>query len=154
MHDANNRSSVCYKIKAMQITKKALRIWCVVLAIFLIVGTVSFAILSKKISEKQKIERLEAAFEKAVEKEYQDLLSEYNRLVDIVDNWRYSYEFRYKYAVQLNSLLGKTEYNNGACWDTVDGCSRAIKETKDTYKDILRRRAALNVYKEFMGYEE
>lgn len=109
MHYANNRSSIYHKITAMQITKKALRIWCVVLGIFLIGGTVSSAILSKKISEKRKIERLEAAFEKAVEKEYQYLLSEYNRLVDIVDNWGIHTNFGIN---MLCNLIGYLERQN------------------------------------------
>ena len=68
----------------MQITKKALYIWCVVLAVFLIGSVVSFVFLSKKISEKRELERFEAAYEKAVEAEYEDLVSEYEYLSDIV----------------------------------------------------------------------
>lgn len=138
----------------MQITKRALYIWCAVLVLFLIGGTISFVLLSKKISEKRELERLEAAYEKAVAEEYSDLLFEYDRLVDIINDWNYSYDFRYKYAVQLNNLLGKTEYNTGYSWSTVDGSIEAIKETKDTYKDRLRNQAELNVYKRYIGTED
>lgn len=138
----------------MQIRKKTLYIWCVVLVVFLIGSTVSFVFLSKKIKEKREMERLEAAYEKAVAEEYSDLLFEYDRLVDIINDWNYSYDFRYKYAVQLNNLLGKTEYNTGYSWSTVDGSIEAIKETKDTYKDRLRNQAELNVYKRYIGTED
>lgn len=154
MYNANPRTFVRYKIKDMQIRKKTLYIWCVVLVVFLIGSAVSLVFLSKKIKEKREMERLEAAYEKAVEEEYSDLLSEYDHLVDIINDWNYSYDFRYKYAVQLNNLLGKTEYNTGYSWSTVDGCIEAIKETKDTYKDRLRNQAELNVYKRYIGVED
>ena len=56
----------------MQIRKKTLYIWCVVLVVFLIGSTVSFVFLSKKIKEKREMERLEAAYEKAVAEEYSE----------------------------------------------------------------------------------
>lgn len=150
MYYVSHRTAVRNKIKDMQITKRALYIWCAVLVLFLIGGTISFVLLSKKISEKRELERLEAAYEKAVAEEYSDLLFEYDRLVDIINDWNYSYDFRYKYAVQLNNLLGKTEYNTGYSWSTVDGSIEAIKETKDTYKDRLRTQAEINVYRRYI----
>lgn len=153
MYYVSHRTAVRNKIKDMQITKKALYIWCVVLAVFLIGSVVSFVFLSKKISEKRELERFEAAYEKAVEAEYEDLVSEYEYLSDIVTDKSYSYKFRFKYAIELNRLIENYPYSDGFEFSTVDRCIEALKENEEEFKERFRRQAELNVYKRYFGEE-
>lgn len=137
----------------MQIERKTFRIWCIIIGTVLIALIVATPICLKKITETRELKRLETEYYQAIEDEYEDILSEYEYLSDIVMDRSYSYKFRFKYAIELNRLIGNYPYNDGYEESTVDRCIEALKENEEEIKEEFRYQAELNVYKRYFGEE-
>ena len=138
----------------MQIERRIFRIWCIIIGAVLTVLIVATPICLKKIAEIRELKRLDTEYYQAIEDEDEDILSEYEYLSDIVMDRSYSHKFRFKYAIELNRLIGNYPYNDGFESSTVDRCIEALEGKEEELKEQFRHQAEQNVYKRYFGDAE
>lgn len=90
----------------MVIKKKTLIIICAFLSIMVIGGVV---LIRKQKEERAKQELLDK-YNRAVEREFDSLVREYNSIIEVIQDYDYSESFRWKYVIKLDKLLGTNKY--------------------------------------------
>ena len=91
--------------------------------------------------------------EEAIDREYKDLLEEYNSIIETIQDYDYSTDFRSKYLYKLNKLLDSPNRYTKNGWYHIDlgDFEDNFETNKDEDKEILRSIAARNVYKKILG---
>lgn len=126
------------------------------LVLFLfVISIISYNIYNEKRIEKMREIEMKKDIEEAINSEYESLLSEYNSIVEIIQDHNYSTDFRGKYLYKLNKLLDKPNRYTKDGWHYYDlrNFEEEFNNNKNEDKEILRRLAAQNVYKKIIGDE-
>lgn len=87
----------------MEVKKRTLIIVCSTLIIVLICGVVVYQAYDHKKKKELALSELKADYDRAVEREYKSLLREYNSIVETINDYSYSYRFRFTYVMKLNN---------------------------------------------------
>lgn len=139
----------------MQIKKRTLYIVCPIFIIVLIVVYIGYSKYEKKKAEERDRIEFKATFDREVEREYKSLLIEYRSIVETIQDYEYSYDFRFKYVMKLNELLDIRQYENTSfTYSTVNKCIEKQRECEEADKKILKQKAYGIVYAKFMGLDE
>ena len=89
----------------MVVKKRTLIIVCIIIAVTLVVGSITTIKYVRQLNEdREKIVQKER-FDRAVDREYKQLVREYDYIVETIKDYDYSLSFRYKYVKKLNELL-------------------------------------------------
>lgn len=131
----------------MEIKIKTLRKIVVLLCLLSVISIISYYIYDKKRTEEIRKTEIRRSLEEAIDREYKDLLREYDSMWKTVQDHSYSIDFRIRYLYKLNDLLEQpnryTEYEK---------CSKEeFEERKKEDKVTLKKIAAKNVYKKIIG---
>lgn len=128
----------------MIVKKKNLIIACVITVVLFIVGTISITTYVTAKKEKREQQERKEKFNRAVDREYKNLVQEYNSIVDVIKDYDYSTSFRYKYVKKLNELLGSSVYElTGSEATTVWRCFESLDKERDM--KMLKSVAEINV---------
>lgn len=132
----------------MQIKKSTLYILCTIIVVALILGYIAYADYEKKAAEERDMIELRASFEKECEREYQNLLNEYEIIVKTIKDSSYSDRFRYKYIIKLNDLIGFRRYKVGGFseYTAVRDCISDLSLNEEKDKNTLKQKAYQKVH--------
>ena len=64
------------------------------------------SIVHHKVVKKREVKALEEYVEKTIEREYEDLIRDYESYKETMTDYDYSRSFRWRYAVKINELVG------------------------------------------------
>ena len=125
---------------------KRLGILAIVISILAIIG------ISKYIEQRNKQREIDAYFrsiERATEREYESLKREYESYVETIQDYDYSYDFRYRYVVKVNKLLEQNIYETGG-WEysSVSNFLDTQPTRKSNDLEILKRIASRKVFED------
>lgn len=139
----------------MEIKVKTLKKCIIIASTLLIISIISYNIYDKKrIEEMRKIE-MKKDLEKAIDREYKSLYSEYNSIIETIRNSDYSGNFRHKYLYKLNKILELpnryTKY--GSTYGDLNDFEEELEKNKEDDKAILKSIAIRNVYKRIFNNE-
>ena len=95
----------------MQVKQNTLIKACSGILLVLILGIIIYNVKSNSNKESQKIMRMMDDYNRAVDREYRLLVSQYEDIVETIRNSDYSCSFRYEYVKKLNKLLNKDKYD-------------------------------------------
>ena len=130
----------------MEIKRKTLNRVGIVLVTTLLLGGVGVYSCSEKAKEERYRQGLLDSYNRAVEREYKALVREYESLVEVIKDYSYSYNLRFKYVMKLNDLLGVMQYeNDGWEYSTVENCIQKLEANKDADMKKLKFEAELRV---------
>lgn len=130
----------------MVIKQRTFTIVCSAIALFLIAGTLGYTIYEQKRKDEKAKQEMIADYERAVDREYKSLVSEYESIVETLNDYDYSYSFRYKYINKLNKLLGYTKYStSGFEFSSVNQCIEDLQKNKEDDLKLLRSIARIKV---------
>jgi len=139
----------------MQVSKKTLYILCPVVLVVIAMGCILYYNYQEKQSKERDKHELQASFRRAWDKEYENQLRDYESLVRTIKDRDYSYEFRFKYVMKLNELLGIWQYRNtGLEYSTVDECLDNLRLNEEDDKELLRQKAYKITYNRFLGIDD
>lgn len=131
----------------MQIKKRTLIIACSILFLMLIFGGVCYQKYDRQRKEEQALSKLKADYKRAIEREYKNLLRDYESIVETINDYSYSYDFRFEYVVKLNKLLDYRQYDiTGYSYSTVENCIDKQPLNKEEDSELLKRKAKLKVF--------
>ncbi len=114
-------------------------ILCIVATIATLFGI--SAIIQKRVNEKRELRELEEYVEKTIEREYKDLVRDYENYKESMEDHDYSYDMRSRYRRKINELVGEPVLTSNYVSDEAD---RQIKEK-------LHLIAQRNAYKKMLG---
>lgn len=125
---------------------KRLGILAIVISILAIIG------ISTYIEPRNKQREIDAYFrsiERATEREYESLKREYESYVETIQDYDYSYDFRYRYVVKVNKLLEQNIYETGG-WEysSVSNFLDTQPTRKSDDLEILKRIASRKVFED------
>lgn len=125
---------------------KRLGILAIVISILAIIG------ISTYIEQRNKQREIDAYFrsiERATEREYESLKREYESYVETIQDYDYSYDFRYRYVVKVNKLLEQNIYETGG-WEysSVSNFLDTQPTRKSDDLEILKRIASRKVFED------
>lgn len=125
---------------------KRLGILAIVISILAIIG------ISTYIEQRNKQREIDAYFrsiERATEREYESLKREYESYVETIQDYDYSYDFRYRYVVKVNKLLEQNIYETGG-WEysSVSNFLDTQPTRKSNDLEILKRIASRKVFED------
>lgn len=130
----------------MVIKQRTFTIICSAIALFLIAGTLGYTIYEQRRKDEKAKQEMIADYERAVNREYKSLVSEYESIVETLNDYDYSYSFRYKYINKLNKLLGYTKYStSGFEVSSVNQCIEDLQKNKEDDLKLLRSIARIKV---------
>lgn len=137
----------------MEIKVKTLKKIILFIAVFLVISIISYNVYDKKRTEKMREIEMKEDIEEAIDRECEDLLEEYNYIIETIQDYDYSIDFRGKYLYKLNKLLEcPNRYTkNGLYHIDLAEFEDNFKANKDEDKKILRIIAVRNVYKQILG---
>lgn len=129
----------------MVVKKNTLIIVCIIIAIGAIFGTIATVKYVKKSNaEREKIVQKER-FNRAVDREYKQLVREYDNIVETIKNYDYSYSLRYKYVKKLNEFLRVTLYPIKSWeYNTVEDCVDSLRYNRERDLEIIKCNAQFN----------
>lgn len=130
----------------MVVKKKTLIIVCIIIAVGAIFGTIATVKYVKQLNaEREKIVQKER-FDRAVDREYKQLVREYENIVETINDYSYSWSFRYEYVKKLNELLAAEVYpiNYDSGFYTVSVCVDSLRHNKNRDLEMLKLKAAFN----------
>lgn len=92
----------------MEFSIKRKNIKWVVIALAVVAAVIiSFcSIVHHKVVKKREVKALEEYVEKTIEREYEDLIRDYESYKETMTDYDYSRSFRWRYAVKINELVG------------------------------------------------
>ena len=99
------------------------------------------AIIQKRVNEKREQRELEEYIEKTIEREYKDLVRDYESYKETMEDYDYSYDMRSRYRRKINELVGEPVLTSNYVSEEAD---RQIRETLH----LIARR---NAYKKLLG---
>lgn len=130
----------------MVVKKRTLILVCITIAITVVIGSITTIKYVRQLNEeREKIVRQER-FDRAVDREYKQLVREYDNLVETIKDYDYSFSFRYKYVIKLNELLADRFYPiKSSEYYTVSDCIDSLRYKRERDLDILKIRAHVRV---------
>ncbi|RHD60165.1 hypothetical protein DW785_23025 [Bacteroides xylanisolvens] len=131
----------------MQIKRSILAIICSILTLVIVFGWVCYKKYDRQRKEELAFSKLMEDFDRAIEREYKNLLQEYESIVETINDNSYSYGFRYRYVVKLNKLLDCRQYDYiGTEYSTVANCIDEQPRKKKEDLKILKQKAQLKAF--------
>ena len=132
----------------MEVKKRTFIMFSSTLVIVLICGVIIYQVYDRKKKEEFALSELKADYNRAVEREYKSLLQEYESIVEIINDYDYSYTLRFKYVMKLNKLLGCLQYENmGYEHPTVDKCIDEQPRKRKEDLMLLKQKASFIILK-------
>lgn len=118
-----------------------------------VISIISYNIYNEKRIEKMREIEMKKDIEEAIDKEYKSLLREYNSIVETIQDYSFSIDFRGKYLYKLNKLLDSPNRYTKDGWylKDLDNFEEEFNNKKAEDKEILRIIAARNVCKNILG---
>lgn len=118
-----------------------------------VISIISYNIYNEKRIEKMREIEMKKDIEEAIDREYKSLLREYNSIVETIQDYNYSTDFRGKYLYKLNKLLDSPNRYTKDGWYYYDlkNFEEEFENKKTEDKEILRIIAARNVFKNILG---
>lgn len=137
----------------MEIKVKTLQKGILFIALISLISIISYNIYDKKRIEEMRETEMREDIEEAIDREYKDLLEEYNSIIETIQDSDYSTDFRGKYLYKLNKLLDcPNRYTkNGWYYIDLEDFEDKLEANKSEDNEILRSIAARNVYKNIFG---
>lgn len=114
----------------------------IVLGIVAVIA-ISFGVVSaiqKKINEKRQQKELEEYIEKTIEREYKDLVRQYESYKETMEDYDYSYDMRSRYRRKINDLVGTYILNSNS----------VSSEDDKRIKELLHLIAKKNAYEKLL----
>lgn len=134
----------------MVVKKKTVIIVCIIIAVTAIIGTIATGKYIKQLNEEREKIVQKERFDRAVDREYKQLVREYDNIVETITNYEYSYSFRYKYVHKLNDFLGDEFYpinlniNNEV--RTVEDCIDSLRHSRSRDLNLIKIKAQVNTF--------
>lgn len=137
----------------MEVKVKTLKKYILFIVVFSVISIIAYNVYDKKRTEKMREIEMKEDIEEAIDREYKDLLEEYNSIIETIQDYDYSTDFRSKYLYKLNKLLDSPNRYTKNGWYHIDlgDFEDNFETNKDEDKAILRSIAARNVYKKILG---
>lgn len=137
----------------MQVRKTTLTWLGLILLIIIVVGSIAISVQVKHVKKEREKERIEKVINEAIEREYQNLYSEYKHLAEIIEDSDYSVSLRHKYLLKLVKLIDKEDIlrDTWVEYYRIENCVDYIYYHEDEIKQTLRLAAMQNVYNELYG---
>lgn len=129
----------------MVVKKLNLIISCIAVFISLVVGGLFLNSYIEQRKDKQRIQNIVDSFGRDADKEYDRLVRKYERLVEDIQDYDYSYSTRKRFVSELNELLGQNKYNI----DDISIWKLSANEEED--KKLLKIKSYENVQEEWFG---
>lgn len=129
----------------MVVKKRNLIISCIAVFISLVVGGLFLNSYIEQRKDKQRIQNIVDSFGRDADKEYDSLVRKYERLVEDIQDYDYSYSTRKRFVSELNELLGQNKYNI----DDISIWKLSVNEEED--KKLLKIKSYENVQEEWFG---
>lgn len=129
----------------MVVKKRNLIISCIAVFISLVVGGLFLNSYIEQRKDKQRIQNIVDSFGRDADKEYDSLVRKYERLVEDIQDYDYSYSTRKRFVSELNELLGQNKYNI----DDISIWKLSANEEED--KRLLKIKSYENVQEEWFG---
>lgn len=134
----------------MVVKKQTLIIVCIIIAVGAIFGTIATVKYVKQLNAKREKIVQKERFNRAVDREYKQLVREYDNIVETIKNYDYSYSFRYKYVKKLNEFLAAEFYpiNYDSEFLTVENCLDSLSYNKNRDRDlnVVKIKAEFNTF--------
>lgn len=128
------------------ITKRKLKILCIVGVIVVIILAIGISIYTEKRDQQRKLNAYVSSIERAIEREYKSLKSQYDSYVEVIEDYSYSYSFRWDYVKKVNKLLGVHIYKiNNTAGSGVHNFLKTQPERETDDLKLLRQVATKNV---------
>lgn len=140
----------------MEIKVKTLQKGILFIVLISLISIISYNIYDKKRIEEMRETEMRKDIEEAIDREYKDLLREYNSIIEVIEDYDYSIDFRGKYLYKLNKLL---DYPNrytktGYYASDLYNFEESFENNKTEDKTILRNIAARNIYRSILNGDE
>lgn len=120
---------------------------CVLAAVLLVIGGIVTYTVVEKVKEERHQKELIESYNRAVEREYRDLVREYDSIIETIKDYDYSYDLRARYVRKLNELLGDVQYRyEDYNFRTVENCLEKLKYNREDDLKLLRQQAHLKVF--------
>lgn len=130
----------------ISITKKKLKILCIVGVIIVIISAIGISIYTEKRNEQRRLEAFVSSVDRAIEREYKSLKSQYDSYVEVIEDYSYSYSFRWDYVKKVNKLLGGYVYKiDNLAMDAIYNFLKTQPEREADDLKLLRQVATKNV---------
>ena len=131
----------------MVVKKRTLIIVSIIIAITLVVGSITTIKYVRQLNEEREKIVQKERFDRAVDREYKQLVREYDNIVETIKNYDYSYSLRYKYVKKLNEFLRVTLYPIKS-WEysTVDDCVDSLRYNRERDLEIIKCNAQFNTF--------
>lgn len=131
----------------MVIKQRTLVSICVLAAVLLVIGGIVTYTVVEKVKEERHQKELIESYNRAVEREYRDLVREYDSIIETIKDYDYSYDLRARYVRKLNELLGDVQYRyEDYNFRTVENCLEKLKYNREDDLKLLRQQAHLKVF--------
>lgn len=131
----------------MVIKQRTLISICVLAAVLLVIGGIVTYTVVEKVKEERHQKELIESYNRAVEREYRDLVREYDSIIETIKDYDYSYDLRARYVRKLNELLGDVQYRyEDYNFRTVENCLEKLKYNREDDLKLLRQQAHLKVF--------
>ncbi len=126
----------------MVVKKKTLIIVCIIIAVTAMFGTIATVKYVKQLNEEREKIVQKERFDRAVDREYKQLVMEYDNIVETILNYDYSYSLRYKYVKKLNDFLGEELYPiKNSQWQTVEDCFVSLRDNRSRDLEVIKAQA-------------
>ena len=131
----------------MVIKQRTLITICILAAILLVVGGIIAYTVVEKVREERHRKELIESYNRAVEREYKDLVREYDSIIETIRDYDYSYDFRARYVRKLNELLGTVRYSyEYSNFSTVDNCLNNLRYNREEDLALIKQQAHLKAF--------
>lgn len=129
----------------MVIKKKTLIIVCIFIAVIVIFGAIATVKYVQKSNQKKEEIVQQERINRAVDREYKQLVREYDNIVGIILDSQYSLSLRCEYVRKLNDFLGDKLYP--ICtqpWE-INDCMDSLKYNRERDLQIIRCNALIKI---------
>lgn len=129
----------------MIVKKKNLIIVCILLSISVIISCIAISTYTRKRKEEREKQELIDRFNRAVDREYENLKREYNSIVEVIKDYDYSDSFRWKYVIKLSDLLDDYEYKRVYSDYGLSSVIMRIRDNKEKDLASLKTKAQMTI---------
>lgn len=132
----------------MVVKKKTLKIVCIIIAVTALFGTIATVKYVKQLNEEREKIVQKERLDRAVDREYKQLVMEYDNIVETIQNYDYSYSLRYKYVKKLNDFLGgDVSYPiKNSEYQTVNDCIDSLRYNRNRDLEAIKARATFKIF--------
>ena len=125
---------------------KRFSIAAVVVSILAIIGISTYV---EQRNNQREIDAYFRTIKRATEREYEGLKREYESYIETINDYDYSYDFRYRYVVKVNRLLEQNVYETGGReYNIVSNFLNTQPTRKSKDLEILKRIASRKVFED------